>query len=361
MSENQNAVKVSIVIPVYNVEPYIRQCLDSVVNQTLQDIEIIVVDDGSPDNCPAIIDEYAKKDSRIVAIHQKNSGVSTARNVGIEHVRGKYVFFCDSDDWLELNALEELWKAAERTDSDLVYGDYYKRSESKSTYHHAFTNEFTTDSPETVEALQRAAWYLYGANISTPEFKSILNGGGALWRVLIRSSVILDNNLRLDPYVRGVGDDILFTVLVYEYVRKISYISVAIYNYRIVSRSLTHGYKPNFKETYSRVFERIDKFISDYKKNEAFRRASYIRVLAYLNTTMNLYFINPANEKNEKQRFAEFKDLVGSEPYHTAVLKAPLKTIKGKKKRLMFWLLRIKCYKVFWALKKRSIMKMQSV
>lgn len=89
---------VSIIVPVYNVESYLRQCLDSIADQSYRDLEVILVDDGSPDNCGRICDEYAEKDSRFHVIHQKNSGVSKARNAALELVSGKYLTFCDSDD-----------------------------------------------------------------------------------------------------------------------------------------------------------------------------------------------------------------------------------------------------------------------
>ena len=111
---------VSIVVPVYKVERYIRQCLDSILAQTFRDIEVVVVDDGSPDGCPAIIDEYAAKDSRIVAVHQQNGGYGKAVNAGISRARGKYVGIVESDDYIEPDMYERLVETAERTGADLT-------------------------------------------------------------------------------------------------------------------------------------------------------------------------------------------------------------------------------------------------
>lgn len=112
--------KVSVVIPVYNVEPYLRRCVDSVLAQTLQEIEIILVDDGSPDKCPQICDEYAEKDSRVRVIHKKNGGLASARNAGMKIATGTYLFFVDSDDWLEFDGLDSLYKVAEKYQVDFV-------------------------------------------------------------------------------------------------------------------------------------------------------------------------------------------------------------------------------------------------
>ena len=100
--------KISVVLAIYNVAPYLRQCLNSIVNQTYRNLEIICVDDGSTDESGAICDEYAARDDRMVVIHQKNQGVSSARNRALSQITGQYVYFTDSDDWLELDMLETL-------------------------------------------------------------------------------------------------------------------------------------------------------------------------------------------------------------------------------------------------------------
>lgn len=118
--------KVSVVIPVYNVERYLRQCIESVLAQKLKDIEIILVDDGSTDGSPAIVDEYAKKDGRIVAIHQKNRGYSATVNLGIKKARGEYIGIVESDDFIDPTMYEKLYKKATKYDADIVKCMFYK-------------------------------------------------------------------------------------------------------------------------------------------------------------------------------------------------------------------------------------------
>ena len=113
-------IKVSVIIPVYNTENYLRACLDSVVNQTLRDIEIICVNDGSTDNSLSILKEYAQKDSRIVLINQKNAGVSVARNNAIAVAKGEYLAFLDSDDWFEPDAVETAYFKISQDKTDVV-------------------------------------------------------------------------------------------------------------------------------------------------------------------------------------------------------------------------------------------------
>lgn len=112
--------KISVIVPIYKVEEYLHRCIDSIINQTYTNLEIIIVDDGSPDNCPMICDEYAKKDSRIRVIHKKNGGLSDARNAGLEIATGEYIGFVDSDDWIHKDMYHILYKNIIEKDADIA-------------------------------------------------------------------------------------------------------------------------------------------------------------------------------------------------------------------------------------------------
>ncbi len=118
-------MKVSIIVPIYNVEKYLCRCIESLLVQTYRDIEIILVDDGSPDGCPELCDEYAEKDTRIRVIHKKNGGLADARNCGIEVALGEYIYFVDSDDHIEPDAVENMVAAMQTENVDLVMSSYY--------------------------------------------------------------------------------------------------------------------------------------------------------------------------------------------------------------------------------------------
>ena len=130
--------KVSVIIPVYNVEKYLRQCLDSVVNQTLKDIEIICVDDGSTDNSLKILKEYASKDDRFIIIEQKNKGAGAARNKGLEIANGEYLYFLDSDDFVDLSALEKLNTQIKKCDADICVCKNYDFIENENSLKEPF-------------------------------------------------------------------------------------------------------------------------------------------------------------------------------------------------------------------------------
>ena len=111
---------ISVIVPVYKVEPYIRKCVDSILGQTFSDIQVILVDDGSPDQCGKICDEYAKQDNRVEVIHKENGGLSDARNAGIPYAKGEYIIFLDSDDYIENDMFEYMYTRIK--DSGAVYG-----------------------------------------------------------------------------------------------------------------------------------------------------------------------------------------------------------------------------------------------
>ena len=120
---------ISIIVPIYKVEPYLRQCLDSVTNQTYTNLEIILVDDGSPDGCPNICDEYASKDNRIVVIHKKNGGLSDARNAGLDVAKGEFIYFLDSDDIIPTNCISILFKIIRNEAADIASSSYCEFSD----------------------------------------------------------------------------------------------------------------------------------------------------------------------------------------------------------------------------------------
>ena len=127
--------KISVITPVYKVENYLEKCIDSILNQTFKDFELFIVDDGSPDSCGKIADEYAKKDKRVKVIHKENGGAPSARNAGIAQASGEYFYFPDSDDWIEQTYLQELYDVAKKTNAQLVVSgytmEYYENNKSQ--------------------------------------------------------------------------------------------------------------------------------------------------------------------------------------------------------------------------------------
>lgn len=165
---------VSVIVPVYKVEPYLRKCVNSILAQTYKNLEIILVDDGSPDRCGEICDEYARKDPRVKVIHKKNGGLSDARNAGLDICTGQYIAFVDSDDWIEPHMYQRLYELIQQFDADIAYGGISNDVEEDGRiYTHSVSNYGKTPfSEEKIDAMKRfflsscAAWdKLYKAHL----------------------------------------------------------------------------------------------------------------------------------------------------------------------------------------------------
>lgn len=204
---------ISVIIPIYNVESYLRRCLDSVLRQTYPNLEIILVDDGSPDNCPSICDEYATKDTRIIVIHKKNGGLSDARNAGLDICKGDYITFIDSDDSISHNYAEQLINVAVKNDADIAIG---RMSNSKSIE----TNKTTIFSPE--EALLGE----FGSNPS-----AFITSCGKLFKKELWSTIRFP--------LHKVHEDVFTTYLIFHKAKKIAFLDTILYNFFIREGSIT--------------------------------------------------------------------------------------------------------------------------
>lgn len=158
---------ISVIVPVFNVEPYLETCLDSILAQTYHDLEILVVDDGSTDGCGEICDHYARLDRRIFVFHTENRGLSAARNLGLDHLHGQYISFVDSDDWIEPDMYERLLRMAEQTDADLITCRFYKE------FKNGRTESSGPPEPFSVEGNDILHTYLFGQEICQDSWNNL--------------------------------------------------------------------------------------------------------------------------------------------------------------------------------------------
>lgn len=131
---NETTPKISVIVPVYKAEAYLHRCVDSILAQTFQDFEVLLIDDGSPDRSGEMCDEYARKDRRVRVFHKENGGVSSARQCGMDNAQGEYTIHADPDDWVEPDMLEELYREAKEEDADMVICDFYEERKGKTIY-----------------------------------------------------------------------------------------------------------------------------------------------------------------------------------------------------------------------------------
>ncbi len=231
------APQISVIVPVYNVEAYLEKCVDSILDQSFSDFELLLIDDGSPDECGRICDDYAEKDQRVRVFHKENGGVSSARNTGLDNCRSKYLTFCDSDDHLEPDWLDKLYNSIRDGAVDLVCGDVSivdknGRLIRRELCRHGF---FPLES-----LYQRAA-----LNISY-----FLNGGntGSVCKNIFRTGIIKENNIRFCETCGNYAEDLCFMLEYVLYCRNIEAKDITGYNYVLHKGSMMFGSaeKPKF-------------------------------------------------------------------------------------------------------------------
>lgn len=184
--------KVSIIVPVYNTSLYLRECLNSIKNQTLKDIEVIVVDDGSTDSSPAICDEYAVSDERFKVFHNQNQGVSASRNFGIDKADSEFVIFVDSDDWLENDMCENLYQSACENSVDMVICAHFNESTIGSSSRHMYNTDMMFNGGY-FEEIRVHTLGLIGRWLKKP---SSLDRHTPIWARLYRLDIIKNSNIR---------------------------------------------------------------------------------------------------------------------------------------------------------------------
>lgn len=294
-------MKVSIIIPIYRAEKYIKKCIDSVLAQTYTDLEIILVEDGSPDNCGAICDDYAKKDSRIKVIHKENEGVSKARNTGISQVTGTYVQFVDSDDSLKPNMTETLVKNMEQEPVDLVVCGFYEENLNYSKV------SKLGDEPGIYEQTQ------FLENIIKNPYSFHY---GVLWNKLFRADV-LKEQIRFSSDM-NFGEDFIFNLHYLRYAKKIAVIEEPLYSYvryntdslmyiQAVGKADTEKYRTYLKKRLQ-IFQKYRDFYIDmnlYEKNKNEINAYLLKV--YVSERLEIKLALPFLKSEKKALYKELK------------------------------------------------------
>ena len=236
---------ISVIVPIYNVEKYLRQCLDSLLMQTYKNIEVIMVDDGSPDNCGVICDEYAEKYSNFIAIHKENAGLGMARNTGMKHMNGEYVMFIDSDDYIFADIIENLYNAIKENHVDIAKSGFYHVKDDGSVFNKKIYDD------EVFEGKKAADEFLPRLIGSSPEKKDSLEM--SVCASLYRTSYIIENHIQFPSERDLISEDMIFNILYAQYADGACIISKTGYNYRYNSSSITKYYQPS-------KFEKCTKF-----------------------------------------------------------------------------------------------------
>lgn len=343
---------VSVIVPIYNVEKFLRQCLDSIVNQTYRDLEIFLIDDGSPDNCGEICDEYAAIDNRIIVIHKENAGVSAARNDGIDRATGKWIMFVDPDDWLELDCCSRVIEIAKRNETDIIYFQREDNSEEGSV---AYKLPKSKSRVLDVTDLKRLQFDNLAGNCESFGFAS-----ASPWGILYNKDFLKKNRCSFPLGVKR-RQDLLFNLYCLEYAQSAYYFDYVGYHYRLRNASICRRYNRNMMDILLDYLGKIEEFVTafhnkddlyirmigvqainihgDLRLTQFFHISGFMPFKEY-RTYMNDYYASPIVKKYlNKPKISDFRTLKDKMCYflisrhHVCLyyyIFAILKKIKGK-------------------------------
>lgn len=306
--------KLSIIVPIYKIPiEYLHKCLESLVNIDSQDIEIILVDDGSPDFCGEVCEQYAQKDERIITIHTRNNGVSVARNIGMQVSSGKWVTFIDGDDWIESDSVEELLDVAEEINPDIVFfSGYLNHGNNQREGHFAYENKKTFDS-SCFEQLIRRVITIYSFATKKNEILPI----DAAWGKIYRNDFLRKNNIMF-PVGIPVSEDGLFFLYAIKEAEKIAYYDKCVYHYRFNIEGAMNQYRPNADIEQSRYLEKLHECIDSFE-DIWLEDVYYLRVLVSMRHCMQQKYFHVKNLESYIKNRKEFIELIKCEPYRSAL------------------------------------------
>lgn len=327
---------VTVVLSIYNVAPYLNRCIESVVGQTYQNLEILLIDDGSPDNCPAICDEWAQKDSRIRVIHKQNAGLGMARNTGIENATGEYICFFDSDDYIAPETIEKAYTLAEKEESDVVVFGYHGVDNQNNVKY-----SFAPNHPKKVftgtEVLEEFFPDFMAPN---PHKKEPRRFYMSAWVLLYSTELVHECGWKFVSERQIIAEDVYSMLTLFPYVNKVAVLSEALYYYCDNGASLSRGYRPD-------RYEKIKHFYGECMK--VCKEMNYSEEICHRVSKPFVSFTLGAMKQEcaVKSSFKEAKKAVatiGSDAMLQGVLEQNKHDVVGFGRKIMFFVLRRKWF-----------------
>ena len=321
----KNMIKISIVIPVYNVELYLDECINSVVNQTYKNIEIILVDDGSTDQCPVKCDEWSKKDNRIKVIHKKNAGLGEARNSGMDIATGDYICFVDSDDYIEIDTIEKIYNILKNFDYDIIhygfkYVDNYKN----------VLNRYVP-SPTRTEYKNESVlkdFFPNLINLLPGEKKFNMNFSACM--CVIKMKIINKIKWQFVSERKIISEDVYSLSILYKSIKSVYILKEDLYSYRMVDSSLTHIYRDDRFNKVKIMYNELIKLYDEDYINERYRYLYLSYIIGCIKS------ISTSNIKYRKKRKLVLE--ISKDKQLKEILNKNQKETRSRK--LFFWCLK---------------------
>ena len=318
---------VSVVIPIYNVEKYLNRCVDSIVNQTYRNLEIILVDDGSPDRCPELCDAWARKDRRIRVIHKENAGLGMARNSGLELASGKYICFFDSDDYVDITIIEKCVKNAEEYCSDaVIFGCWSVDEDGKTTRKMIDHSRYLYRGDEIRELLLPGMFtYQFGFGISA-------------WGKLYRRELFSEFGLVFRSEREIISEDAYFALEFYGKASVVTIVPENLYFYLNRSSSLSRVFRPDRQKKNDVFLNNSLEFIADTGLPDMVARHLTARYHFYTIAAMKQLMMSDLTEEQKRKALEE----IFRSPTLRATLSADVLALEKPAMRLFFCSLKLR-------------------
>lgn len=290
----------TIIVPVYKVEKYIDRCINSIVNQTYRDLEIIIIDDGSPDHCPKICDEWAKKDNRIQVIHKENNGLGMARNTGIENASGEYILFIDSDDYIALDTIERVMEKAKQTDADMImYGSYSvdKEGNIRNCYR-LNTNKDYYQYREILDLILPDMLSLNPRGVNT-------NLGMSACMIAYKRFLIQRTGWRFVSERELISEDIYSNLCLMKAVESVAIISEALYYYCDNFSSLSRSYRSDRYESLKKFYDACIEKCNELEYSQVVKDRFKMRYMNNIIGALKLIVTSEMTDVKKKQYINE--------------------------------------------------------
>ena len=285
-----------MILPIYNMEKHLEKCINSLLVQTHQNLEIILVNDGSKDNSIEICQNYAQKDSRIVVIDKPNEGVAIARNTGMKAAKGDYITFVDPDDWIEPNMYESILAQLKKWDAPVCLCNFYKDTKRRSQ---AKRFDFKEEVLEGNEIVDKLINDMIGMSDLLPKYTMIM---GSVWRGLYKRDFIEENNIEFIPKIT-IMEDLVFMVQVLLKCQRVAIDKGVWYHYVQHSQSALHSYNHQLWEDQLVVYENLEKSLREAQLEEEMRNRLDIRYIGMVLTAIK-------NETYMKKKNGDLKDIM---------------------------------------------------
>ena len=318
---------ITLIVPVYKVDyPKLKKCLSSISAQTADtsSFEVLLIDDGSPDECPAICDAYAQEHSNVRVIHQKNQGLSVVRNVGVNNAAGEWISFVDGDDWLEPDYVEFAMQAVKQApaDADLLIWDGY------------------SETPKAAETIRFMNWaspelHIYKNEKKEKVIERILPRRltdrdirkctciGVTWARIYRRDLLIDNHIENVPGLRVMQDSV-FNLWVLEYARTVCYQFKPVYHYSMYDASISKKYDPTVARTMQKLYGFMAEYISKCHNNDEYWQRLYVLTVRLLVKCLSKDYANPQNRQSLQERCAKMEQDLSAPEFQTALSRCEL-------------------------------------